>query len=172
MFLPISLPQLTDAVQVVALGQTMLLSMRRRRCLLIQLLGRITATVAAILLSCLFVPHLRFRLHYDLLPVLLLLLLSGRRMALVRRWVKLVPSRRRYRHRWPVTFISGRGWLSTTCGRLDEILLMEVAPTTIAVSHGVVPLLFARCRSLRTSTGQFTPLIAATTTTLLVHVSS
>ena len=110
--LPILLSQLADAVQVVALGQPILLlpvvvvATGGRRSLLVEVvgLGGITAAVAAILLSRLL--HLRFRLNYDLLPsvvlVLRLLVLPGRRIVvalLVRRWVKLVPPRRRERHR-------------------------------------------------------------------------
>ena len=110
MLLPILLSQLADAVQVVAFGQPILLlsvvvATGGRGSLLVEVmgLGGITAAVAAIRLSRLL--HLRFRLYYDLLTsvvlVLRLLVLPGRRMVvvLVRRWVKLVPAGRRERHR-------------------------------------------------------------------------
>ena len=151
--------QLADAIQIVALGQAILLPMRRRGRLLVEVL--ITAVVAAILLICLFVSHLCFRLDYDLL----LLLLPVWRVTLVGRRVKLVPARRWKRHRGAVTLVSMRGWLRAARRRFDEILLMQVATSTIAVTHGLKPLLFARCRSLWASPGQF----SATAIALLIH---
>ena len=135
--------------------------MCRRGSLLIEVL--ITAMVAAILLICLFVSHLCLRLDYDLL--LLLLVLSIRRVALVGRRVKLVPARRWKRHRGSVTFVSRRGWLRAARRRFDEILLMQVATSSIAVTHGLKSLLLARCRSLWTPPSHF----SATAVTLLIH---
>ena len=151
--------QLADAIQIVALGQAILLPMRRRGRLLVEVL--ITAVVAAILLICLFVSHLGFRLDYDLL----LLLLPVWRVTLVGRRVKLVPARRWKRHRGAVTLVSMRGWLRAARRRFDEILLMQVATSTITVIHGLKSLLFARCRSLWASPGQF----SATAIALLIH---
>ena len=151
--------QLADAIQIVALGQAILLPMRRRGRLLVEVL--ITAVVAAILLICLFVSHLCFRLDYDLL----LLLLPVWRVTLVGRRVKLVPARRWKRHRGAVTLVSMRGWLRAARRRFDEILLMQVATSTIAVTHGLKSLLFARCRSLWASPGQF----STTAIALLIH---
>ena len=152
--------QLADAIQIVALGQAILLPMRRRGRLLVEVL--ITAVVAAILLICLFVSHLCFRLDYDLL---LLLLLPVWRVTLVGRRVKLVPARRWKRHRGAVTLVSMRGWLRAARRRFDEILLMQVATSTITVTHGLKSLLFARSRSLWASPGQF----SATAIALLIH---
>ena len=135
--------------------------MRRRGSLLVEVL--ITAVVAAILLICLFVSHLCLRLDYDLLLLLLVLSIWG--VALVGRRVKLVSSRRRKRHRGSVTFVSRRGWLRAARRCFNEILLMQVATSTIAVTHGLKSLLLARCRSLWASTGQF----SATAIALLIH---
>ena len=153
--------QLADAIQIVALGQAILLPMRRRRSLLVQVL--IAAVVVAILLICLFVAHLCLRLDNDLL--LLLLVLSVWRVALVGWRVKLVPARRWKRHWGAVTLVSMRGWLRAARRRFDEILLMQVAASTIAVTHGLKSLLLARCRSLWASAGQF----PATAIALLIH---
>ena len=78
MLLSLRLLQLADAIQIVALGQAILLPVRGGGSLLVEAL--IAAVVAAILLIRLLVSHLRFRLDYDLL----LLLLSVWRVALVR----------------------------------------------------------------------------------------
>ena len=162
MLLSLRLLQLADAIQIVALGQAILLPVRGGGSLLVEAL--IAAVVAAILLIRLLVSHLRFRLDYDLL----LLLLSVWRVVLVGWRVELVPARRWQRHRRSVPIVSRRRLLRTTRRRFDEILLMQVATSTpIAVIHGLKSLLLARRGSLWASAGQ----LAATTIILLIHLS-